>query len=253
MKNHEPDNRAFRWEYEMQDVVVQRIDQLVPEGRDVDCVVAEMQGEVGVIDLLAVTFDDRALEHRIKAGIPAITLPLRVQVLDLLWRPRPMRIETLARRVGSSPRALTHSTLGPLAEMGAVEFGRDSVRPTGAWQPVAAGLTAIELKLNKWKKALRQADNAAFGVDRAWVVVDAERARPAIAARDQFKLFGVGLAIAATDGSLREIVRPSRRRKIRWVRSWLGELAWRASEEAAERDNETGAFVSGSVPFACAL
>jgi hypothetical protein len=252
MRKHESDKRPFRWEHEMQEVVVRRVDQLVPPNR-VDCVVAEMQGEVGVLDLLAVKFDDRALEHRIKAGVPALTLPLRVHVLDVLSRPRPMRIDTLAKRVGSNVGALRRSTLRPLAESGALELGRDSVRSTGAWRPVATRLTAIELKLSKWKDALRQADNAAFGVDHAWVVLDAERAGAAIAAQDHFRLFGVGLATAASDGSVEAVVRPSRRRTVRWVRSWLGELAWKASEEAAERDADTGAIVSGSVPFACAV
>jgi hypothetical protein len=251
--SEEHKNRPFRWEYEMQEVVLREVDRLIYGRRGVSCVVAEMQGEVGVIDLLAIAFDDRALEQRIKAGIPAVTFPLRVQVLDQLTRPRPMRIDTLARRVGSNSRALTRSTLRPLAEIGAIEFGRETVCPTGAWQPVAVRLTAIELKLNKWKKALRQADNAAFAVDTAWVVLDAEHAGPAIAARTQFEMFGVGLALAGSDGSLRAIVPPARRRNVRWVRSWLGELAWAATERAAERDAETGAIVSGSAPFACAV
>jgi len=231
----------------MQEIVLAQLHKLVPGRTHADIVVIEAQADVGIIDLLAVAFDDEALAHRIKGGLGPVTLPLRVRVLDALSRPRPLRVETLARRVGSNPRALTRSTLRPLEDLGALEIAGRLVRPTGAWKPVARRLTAVELKLSRWRQALRQADNAAFGVDAAWALLDAARARSAVEQVDHFRLFGVGLATISSDGELRVVTRPRRRPRVRWVRSWLGETAWAASEFAVERDARTGAMVTGSV------
>jgi hypothetical protein len=231
----------------MHDLVLEQLDGLFAGRVRPEVVVVETQADPGVIDLLAVTFDDDALAHRIKGGLGPVTLPLRVRVLDALSRPRPIRLETLARRVGSSPLALTRSTLRPLEELGAIEVAGGRVRPTEGWRPVARRLTAIELKLSKWQEALRQADNAAFGVDAAWAVLDAARSRAAVGQVDHFRLYGVGLATISTEGELCIVTRPRRRRRVRWVRAWLGETAWAASERATERDARTGAFVTGSL------
>jgi hypothetical protein len=103
------------------------------------------------------------------------------------------------------------------------------------------------LKLSKWQQVLRQADNAAFGVDAAWAVLDAARSRAALRRVEHFRLFGVGLATISSDGDLSIVTRPRRRTRVRWVRSWLGETAWAASKLAAERDARTGAIITGCV------
>lgn len=229
----------------MQELVLAQLPRLGPAVPDV--VVVEAQSNVGVVDLLSVAFDNEALEHRIKGGLEPVTLPLRVRVLDALSRRRAVRVETLARRVGSRPLALTRSTLRPLEELGAIEMAGGRVLPTGAWRPIARRLTAVELKLSRWQQVLRQADNAAFGVDAAWAVLDAARSQAALGQVELFRLFGVGLATISSDGELRVVTRPRRRPRVRWVRSWLGETAWAASELAAERDARTGAIVAGSV------
>jgi hypothetical protein len=129
----------------MHDIVLDQFGTLFAGRALPDIVVIEAQADPGVIDLLAVTFDDDVLAHRIQCGLDPVTLPLRVRVLDALTRRRAMRVETLAKRVGSNARALTRSTLGPLEEIGAVELSGTLVRPTGAWAPVAKRLTAVEL------------------------------------------------------------------------------------------------------------
>lgn len=231
----------------MQEFALAQLPRLLPDPALPSVVVVEAQANIGIVDLLAVAFDDEALAHRIKGNLGPVTLPLRVRVLDALSRPRPVRIETLARRVGSKPLALTRSTLRPLEELGALEVSGARVRPTGTWRPVARRLTAIELKLSRWQQALRQADNAAFGVDAAWAVLDAARSRAALGQVEHFRLFGVGLATISSDGELRIATRPRQRPRVRWIRSWLSETAWAASELAAERDANTGALVAGSV------
>jgi type IV secretory pathway TrbD component len=95
---------------------------------------------------------------------------------------------------------------------------------------VDAHITAVELKLGNWRKALRQADNLAFGADRSWVVLDESRAAIAVAAADQFRAFGVGLAIVGPDTGLQIVARPAGRRPERWLRALVAESAWSLAE-----------------------
>lgn len=237
----------FRWEADMTEVVERGVGDLVaPSARDLE-LVRELPSAIGIIDLVAVEFDASALEHRVRAGLGPLTLPLRIRVLDLLRTDRPMRAETLALRLGTTPAAVQRSTLGPLEECGAVELVGGRVRATGAWRPVAKQMTAVELKLSKWRDALMQADNAAHSADRAWVVLDRARAAAAVAAEDHFRAFGIGLALVDRTGALEVVVRPRRRATVRWSRSLLGELAWArvcaavgTSDEAAPAVQELG-------------
>jgi hypothetical protein len=170
-------------------------------------------------------FDDDVLSRRLRAGLGPIALPLRVAVLTHLRGGRSTSLDRLARLVGSNVPALTRSTLRPLAEAGALELTGRSARASGMWVPVAKTITAVELKLSNWRRAARQADNAAWGADRSWVVLDRHRSRAAVA---------IGFAMLDSHGTLRILDRPQRRRRVPWLRVWLGELAWaRVAELAA--------------------
>lgn len=224
----------FRWEADMTEFVERSITALTPASARPDVVLEQVQGAIGVLDLIAVFFDDEALSQRIRGGVVPVTLPLRVQVLHALGRRPPTRVETLARRLRRNPRALISSTLRPLAELGALELRGDRVVATGAWRPVVRRMIAVELKLSKWRDAVRQADNAAMSADAAWVVLDRAKADGALAARSYFRAFGVGLAVIDPSGGFDVVFRPGRRRAVRWLRSWLGELAWDATADHVE-------------------
>jgi hypothetical protein len=221
---------AFRWEADMTSLVAGQIARLMPRSEISHFVVPEVPAAVGIADLVAVRFDHSALIHRLASDVGPLCSPLRIRVLDLLRRDRPMRIGTLARKVGSTPHALSRSTLRPLHELGILELTHDAARATGRWRSVAAHVTAVELKLSKWRDALKQADNFALVADRSWVVLDQARARPALAAVEHFRPFGVGLAVLSTDGRLRVVARPSARCRHRWLRSLMAERAWAVAE-----------------------
>ena len=225
-KTHRNPSSPFRFESEMTDPVEALVRHLTPGRVRPEYVLREMPAGQGVVDLLAVDFDDVVLTRRTCAGIGPIELPLRIEVLSHLRTDRFLSLERLSRRVGSNPGALTRSTLRPLAELGAIVLEPTRVRATGAWIPVTRRLTAVELKLSKWRDAARQADNAARATDRSWVVMDARRAGAAVSNRDYFAELGIGLAIVDSTGALRVIERPRRARYTPWLRAWLGELAW---------------------------
>jgi hypothetical protein len=226
---------GFRWEADMTEPVVRQLGRLLPRARAAHLVVGEVPAAVGIADIVAITFDPPVVRRRLDIGVGPILSPLRVRTLDLLRPDRPMRLETLARKVGTNPRALGRSTLRPLAEMGLIDLSATAAQSTGAWVPVCAQITAVELKLSKWRRALRQADNLALSADRSWVVLDRSHARAALDSLDVFAQFGVGLAVVDPDGRLRVASPPRGRRPERWLRSLFAERAWAIAEaEVAE-------------------
>jgi hypothetical protein len=214
----------------MTSLVASQVHRLVPGTTAAHLVVGEVPAAQGIADVVAVRFNPEAIRRRLDAGVGPVSSPLRVRTLDLLRADRGIRLATLAIKLGSSPRALLRSTLGPLGELGLVTVADGLVRSTGIWRPAGSQLTAVELKLSKWRDALRQADNFALSADRTWVVLDEAHARSAVAATDHFRQVGVGLAVLASDGRLRPVVRPSGRRPMRWLRALMAERAWAVAE-----------------------
>ncbi len=204
--------------------------RLLPRGKAAPVVIAEVPAAVGIADIVAVRYDPDALRRRMETGVGPVCSPLRIRLLAMLRCDRTMRVSTVAGKLGSNPRALTRSSLGPLVELGLLEFVGDGVKATGRWETVAAHVTAVELKLSNWKGALRQADNFALSADRSWVVLDGARAGGAVAARETFKAFGVGLALLDGGGALRVISRPGRRRPERWLRALIAERVWATAD-----------------------
>lgn len=225
------DHSGFRWEAEMTALVASQVHRLMPRG-GAHLVVAEVPAAQGIADIVAVRFDTKALQRRLDSGIGPVTSPLRVQVLHALREDRSVRTSTLAAHFGSNASALTRSTLKPLAELGLVELRTDMVRATGVWRPVAAHLTAVELKLSKWRDALRQADNFAVSADRSWLVLDASRSAGAVRESALIGTFGVGLAVVEPTGDLRIVMPPRGRRPERWLRALMAEQAWARAEGA---------------------
>jgi hypothetical protein len=211
-------------------LVTDQVRNVLPRSCAAHLVVGEVPAAQGIADVVIVRFDPVAVRRRLDSGIGPLCSPLRIRTLHLLREDRGVRLGTLARKVGSNARALMRSTLGPLSEVGAVEVSDGMVRATGAWRPVGAHLTALELKLGKWRDALRQADNFSLSADRAWVVLDAARATAAVAAVDHFRQAGIGLAVLSSDGRLRVVIRPHGRRPQLWLRALLAERAWAVAE-----------------------
>lgn len=220
-------SEAFRWERDMTPLVESCAERFAgsPEGHD--AVLAEVPAAVGIVDLLVVRFDREAIDIRAAAGVGPICSAKKIHVLDALGTRRWRRVDTIARQVGSNGPALTRSTLSPLAEMGLLELEAGRIRSTGIWAPAAVHVTAIELKLEKWRSALRQADNFALSSDRTWVVLDNAKAGGVKAHVERFRSVGVGLAAIDPRGKLRVLARPSGRRRpaVRWLRSLMAERA----------------------------
>jgi hypothetical protein len=218
---------AFRWERDMTPLVEACAERFAGSTEGHDAVLAEVPAAVGVVDLLVVRFDREAIDCRAGAGVGPICSAKKIHVLDAVGTARWRRVDTIAREVGSNGPALMRSTLLPLAEMELLELDGGRMRATGVWSPVATHVTAIELKLEKWRSALRQADNFALSSDRTWVVIDSAKASGAKAHVERFRSVGIGLAAIDSIGDVRVLARPSGKRRpaVRWLRSLMAERA----------------------------
>jgi hypothetical protein len=221
----------------MAPIVEGAIDNLVSKssGETPLHIVAEIPAAVGIVDLLAIEFCLDGIALRDALSLEPICSPLRIRVLDLLSSNRIKRVETLAKQIGSPEASLRRSTLEPLAEIGLLELSGKKIQSTGLWTPLGETIIAIELKLDKWRSALRQADNFSLSADHSWVVLDQERSQSAQQSREAFKTTGVGLATTDSDGQLKIFTRPKKRPPVRWLKALIAERAWAAFCDASEQ------------------
>lgn len=96
-KTRRTPSSPFRFESEMTDPVEALVRRLTPGRVPPGHVLREMPAGQGVLDLLAVDFDDEVLSRRVRAGLGPIELPLRIEVLSHLRPDRFLSLERLAR------------------------------------------------------------------------------------------------------------------------------------------------------------
>jgi len=131
-----------------------------------------------------------------------------------------LRLETVARRTSIAVDRLKVSVLPALVGLDLLESRSDGlVRSTGEWTPAFRVLTAVELKLRNWRRALHQAFRMQRSVDYSWVVLDSAQAEPARRSADEFRELGVGLA--TLNAGTQEITVVSRARAVRHTSPWL--------------------------------
>ena len=168
--------RPFESEAEMAEPVVAEIHRLHGRG-EVHAVTREQRGALKIPDLVAATLGIGGLDASSKRS----ALPLRephIRVLRAVHSGRPLRLETVARRTSIAVDRLEACVLPALVGLALLESRSDGlVRSTGAWAPAARILTAVELKLRNWRRALHQAFRMQRSVDYSWVVLDSARGR----------------------------------------------------------------------------
>lgn len=210
--------RPFQSEAEMAEPMMAAIHRLHRRG-EVHAVAREQRGALKVPDLVAATLGTDGLdEDSMRAA-----LPLRephIRVLRAVHSRRPLRVETVARRTSIRVDRLEESVLPVLVGLALLESRSDGlVRSTGAWTPAARILTAVELKLRNWRRALHQAFRMQRSVDYSWVVLDLARAEPARRSVGEFQELGVGLA--TLDAETGEIALVCRAKAVTHTSPWL--------------------------------
>lgn len=194
-----------------------------PRGLTHDFVADEIVGPDAVADLVGVRFDQRRLAARETAGIAPVVDVLALQALTAC-RNRVMSTQELALACHVTPSGIRRA-LAVADEAGAIlRQGRGRYATHPAWSPIGARLVAVELKLDNWRAAFTQAEAYARWANATWVVLGR---RPQSAAVTYAQREGIGLAVLATDGNIKRLVRPRAVRKpaLRWAALWASEQA----------------------------
>ncbi|MGH2959755.1 MAG: hypothetical protein ACRDKE_09125 [Solirubrobacterales bacterium] len=210
-------------EVDMTWAVLGSMDELWSPRKQPDWISAEVPTASSVADLAVIKFDASAIERRLAEHAAPVELPLRVKTLDALAHRRINQLSTLARTVGSNPRALTRSTIRPLEELGWIRLEGDRVELSRDWQSVGTEVMTVEMKISDWRGALVQARSQALSADRVWVVLPEKSDRVVASALPEFRAEGIGLAFLRPDGTIRLIAAARKQSPIRWLNFLLAE------------------------------
>jgi hypothetical protein len=144
----------------------------------------------GIVDLVWVRFSRAALADRPRQAVPLdMTAILALQAMS-----GGAPTGELVKYTGVSRGHLTRRVLPRLAEAGWVQREGRSWVLRLKFRPVVTGVVTVELKRDDWRTALKQAARHRAASDASWVVLDAQRSTPAVAAAASFDHAGVGLA-----------------------------------------------------------
>ena len=105
----------------------------------------------------------------------------------------------LKTRVFITPSRIA-SSLAKLERVGALErTPSGTIRNTGVFGAARVEITAVEVKLRRWREALQQATAYRSFADTSYVVLDAAQVDVSDGMQDQFRRAGVGLFLQRGD------------------------------------------------------
>ncbi len=200
----------------------------------------EVACAAGVPDLVLLELDGKQLALRDGAG--PVTDPVGVRVMvasSRLGQPNggdqdtevagaapPVTADDLAAPAGVTARYLRQVVLPRMQEAGhLVSEGSGRWASAYAYGSLARSLVTVEAKLRNWRGGLGQAARHAGTADAAWLALDAEAVRPALAHSDWFEAYGVGLMSVSTSGVVDRLIEVRRSRARQPERELLAERA----------------------------
>jgi len=198
--------RVFSREADMTSLAIAKAQALgAPEGYQT---FLEYESTNGMPDVVFATFDERALYQRAHSPLArAFVQASEVAVLMSLDENDPAPVDLLAQRARLGTSSVSRR-LRSLAEAVVLveRVGRFGWRRLGPFPGLLRAVTAIELKLRDWRKALDQAARYRSFAERSLVVVDSDRSTRARANAVAFQFNGIGLASLSACGELEQVV-----------------------------------------------
>lgn len=200
--------RVFSRESEMTEAAIANAQGLAaPDAYEV---FLEFESTNGMPDLVFARFD--AAAERARAGTPlgrAFPDAGDAAVLLALDHARACTVDEVATSARLA-RSTVVARLRALALDACVErISRSEWRRVGPLPGRLQEAVAAELKLRDWRRALNQAARYRAFAERAWVVVDADRAAGAITNEVAFSFNAIGLAALSAWGELETLVAPA--------------------------------------------
>jgi hypothetical protein len=183
--------------FDSEDILTEAVASLlagrVPGTRRSYLVEMEHEGGFGRADIVLFSLNRPLLRRRLSVSRYVATTPRFAAVL-LAAQKRPLSCRSLARRTNMRPQDLRRRYLASLVKAGLLE-----PTPTGCYRlaiprehPIGV-VVAIEAKLDKWRRALFQAQRYRAFANASYVTVPEPKASRLLQHRRQFRKTGVGL------------------------------------------------------------
>jgi len=137
------------------------------------------------------------------------------QILAYLRAVGKARLETIAMRMGTSPKKLT-DRLTCLMDGSAIETSSNTFSLSPPWRQILPEIITIEVKVSKWQRAIEQAARNRIFAHLSFVAFPdkiAQRVRTQASLRD----LGIGLVSVSKDGAACVIRKPRRTRPTVWT------------------------------------
>ena len=201
-RSHRPGPEAV-----IQDVVAERLPNLFPPSPHW-WTAASLPLGAGIPDLILVSYHPEvfALAHVDLSD---------AQILAYLRAVGRAKLETIARRIGASPKTLSRR-LEVLVDAAAVFTASESFVLSPLWREILPEIITVEVKVSNWQRALEQAARNRIFAHRSFVALPdkvAQRVRP----EPLFQQLGIGLLSVADDDSVSVLRKPRRRRPSVWT------------------------------------
>jgi len=137
------------------------------------------------------------------------------QILAYLRAVGKARLETIAERMGTSPKKMS-SRLSGLVHVEAIETSSNTFSLSPLWRQILPEIITIEVKISKWQRAIEQAARNRIFAHLSFVALPGAVAQR-VRAEPLLRTLGIGLISVAEDGIATVIRRPRRRQPTVWT------------------------------------
>lgn len=175
----------------------------------------------GKTDLVIANISDTYLQRRLtELDLDRPIDPAYLQAFVLLHRRDKITQEYFNQLYNNSHQS-TEDVLTWLQDHGFIQKTTDGkIRTVPNLRRHVTTSFAVELKLSKWKKALKQAYRAKSYTDYQFIALDKSHVDPALTNREQFEKYGVGIISIGESGECTVHYRPERNDPITSTTVW---------------------------------
>ncbi len=191
----------------IQDIVAGHIPELFCPSQ-YSWIAASVPLGAGIPDLVVVSYNPQVF------ALANIELS-DAQILAYLRAVGKARLETIAQRMGTSPKKLS-DRLTCLVEASAIETSSNTFSLSPPWRQILPEIITIEVKVSKWQRAIEQAARNRIFAHLSFVALPekiAQRVRTQASLGD----LGIGLISVSEDGGASVIRKPRRTRPTVWT------------------------------------
>lgn len=191
----------------MQDIVAGQIQELFCPSPP-SWIAASVPLGAGIPDLVVVSYNPQVF------ALANIELT-DAQILAYLRAVGKARLETIAQRMGTSPKELS-DRLSSLVDAAAIETSSNTFSLAPPWRQILPEIITIEIKISKWQRAIEQAARNRIFAHLSFVALP-EKVAQRVRTEALLVELGIGLISVSEDGAAAVIRKPRRTRPIVWT------------------------------------